>query len=486
MSNPSAQAKSRGYSNRLAVSDFFAIAIAVTASYYLMFDDIAKTFASASAEGTLRISLNPPAVAWAVGVVWAFTLRVNKSRDHRIIGSDSEEYKRVLNASLSILGLLAIAALFLKLDVSRLFIATTLLLGTALLLTTRWVWRQWLRRMRANGKFRNTAAIAGPANLIIELVDNLNRDKGSPFMPTLLIASSLADAEKLKKLDIPIEIKLEDPANQLGQRGIDALILTGSDYLTNKNFKQIAWNLETSPIDLLIAPGLLEAAGPRVHTRPVAGMPLLEIESPKFEGSRYAIKQTFDIVVAAIITVLVLPILLATAIAVKATDKGPAFFFQERHGKNGKPFKMIKFRSMRVGAEKLHEELKKQKQKELTNSNMFKDPNDPRITKIGKFIRRYSIDELPQLFNVLKGDMSLVGPRPPLPSEVAEYESHVHRRLLVKPGITGIWQVSGRASLSWEETVRLDLDYVENWAFTRDLVILGKTVGVIFGKSGAF
>jgi lipopolysaccharide/colanic/teichoic acid biosynthesis glycosyltransferase len=162
------------------------------------------------------------------------------------------------------------------------------------------------------------------------------------------------------------------------------------------------------------------------------------------------------------------------------------FFLQERHGRDGKIFKMIKFRSMRVGAEKQHEELKKLSETELVNTNMFKLPNDPRITKVGKFIRKYSIDELPQLFNVLKGDMSLVGPRPPLPSEVQEYETHVHRRLLVKPGITGIWQVSGRASLSWEETVRLDLDYVENWSFAGDLVILGKTVGAVFGKSGAF
>jgi lipopolysaccharide/colanic/teichoic acid biosynthesis glycosyltransferase len=173
------------------------------------------------------------------------------------------------------------------------------------------------------------------------------------------------------------------------------------------------------------------------------------------------------------------------AIAVK-TDGGPIFFLQERHGKDGKLFKMIKFRSMKVGSEKLHDQLKKQKQTELTNTNMFKDPEDPRITKVGKFIRKYSIDELPQIFNVLKGEMSMVGPRPPLPSEVKEYEKHVHRRLYVKPGITGIWQVSGRSSLSWEETVRLDLSYVENWSVLNDVLIILKTLRVLISREGAF
>jgi exopolysaccharide biosynthesis polyprenyl glycosylphosphotransferase len=342
-------------------------------------------------------------------------------------------------------------------------------------------WRRWLRRQRRKGNYRDAIAISGPAAIIAELVERLRRDPASTFEPKLLIASNEADVAKLVDLGITATTRLENLAEVLKEQRINALILSGSDNLSGKRFKSIAWNLEGSGIDLIVAPGLVEASTPRVHTRPVSGISFLEVESPTFDGGRFAAKQTFDIIASTVLIVIFSPLLLLTAVAVKASDRGPIFFRQERHGRNGDVFKMIKFRSMKVGAEKQHEELKKLAEAELVNTNMFKLPDDPRITKVGKLIRRYSIDELPQLFNVIKGDMSLVGPRPPLPSEVANYETHAHRRLLVKPGLTGIWQVSGRASLSWEETVRLDLDYVENWSFTGDTLILVKTLGAVFG-----
>ncbi len=486
MARGKANSYSRIYARRLVISDTFAIAIAIFVSYLVMFDDIASVAARATSEGLLRVSLNGPARAWAMGLFWLLALRVFNTRDSRIVGSENEEYKRVFNASASVLGLLALASLFLKLDVSRLFVTYSLVSGTLLLVISRWVWRRWLRRQRRQGNYRDAVAISGPAGIVTELIEKLRRDPTSTFTPALLIAIKEADVAKLMPLGIPVTTAFDDPSALLEEQGIDVLILAGSDNLSGKRFKSIAWNLEGSGIDLIVAPGLVEASTPRVHTRPVSGISFLEVESPSFEGGRFAAKQTFDIVASAVLIALFSPVLLVTAIAVKASDRGPVFFKQERHGLNGQIFRMIKFRSMRVGAEKQHEELKKMSESDLVNTNMFKLPNDPRITKVGKFIRRYSIDELPQLFNVIKGDMSLVGPRPPLPSEVKEYESHVHRRLLVKPGITGIWQVSGRASLSWEETVRLDLDYVENWSFTGDLFILLKTIGAVFGKSGAY
>ena len=474
------------YARRLILTDIATIAIAIFGSYLIMFDDITGSYVSAQSEGLLRFSLNPPGRAWAMGVIWLLILRANNSRNHRIVGHDNEEYKRVFGSGVAVLMTLALFSLFFKLDVSRLFVGLSIASGTALLLISRWAWRQWLRGQRARGNYRSSVAIAGSATIVSELLEQLARDKTSNFKPTLLIAPSQKDVSALAKFGLPVIAEFSDPAAVLLQNRVDAVILVGSEFLTKQRFKAIAWNLESSPIDLIVAPGLLDASSPRVHSRQVSGVSFLEVESPTFDGSRFALKQSFDILASAILVAVFSPVFLITAILVKVTDRGPIFLRQERHGRNGKIFKMIKFRSMRVGAEKQHEELKKLSETELVNTNMFKLPNDPRITKIGKFIRKYSIDELPQLFNVLKGDMSLVGPRPPLPSEVQEYETHVHRRLLVKPGITGIWQVSGRASLSWEETVRLDLDYVENWSFAGDLVILGKTVGAVFGRSGAF
>jgi exopolysaccharide biosynthesis polyprenyl glycosylphosphotransferase len=465
------------YTRRLLITDTTAVVLSIFAAGFIHFEDLVNTF-NTTTEGILRIQLNPASLAWAMGITWLLALKFNGSREDRIIGGGSDEYKRIFGSSITVISLLALAALFLKLDVSRLFVAFSLLFGTVALIAGRWAWRQWLRKKRESNQLKERVAIAGPATLIQELADKLQKDKQGPYTPALLIPLSGKLESKLKQED-----DFTDPAETLRRHKIDALIVVGTDTMSSKRLKQISWNMEKSNATLIVAPGLLEVAGPRVHTRPISGMPLIEIDTPKFSGGKYIIKQIFDITLATIALLLTAPIMLIAAIAVK-TDGGPIFFLQERHGKDGKIFRMIKFRSMIVGAEKLHEQLKKQKQNELTNSNMFKDPEDPRITKVGKFIRKYSIDELPQIFNVLKGDMSLVGPRPPLPSEVKEYEKHVYRRLFVKPGITGAWQVSGRAALSWEETVRLDLSYVENWSISADIFIMAKTFKTVLTGDG--
>ena len=478
---------SRIYVRRVSISDSIIIFASIGIAYELMFEEIQRSLElNARVPGLLQIELNPGALALILGLVWLLSLRLFNSRDHRVIGADVEEFKRIFNATLFVLGLLALSALFFKLDVSRLFVSISLSLGFLALVVSRWFWRQWLRKMRVKGSLRQNAAIAGPANLVLELVKKIRRDSGTSINPTLLISAKRSESQKLMRLGIPVMEYSDDLASLVESQAIDILILAGSEYLTDRKFKSIAWALESVRVDLLVVPGLIEAAQPRVHTRALAGISFLEVESPTFTGARFILKKLFDLLVSFALIILALPILLVTAIIIKATDRGPVFFLQERHGKDGKLFKMIKFRSMRVGSEKLHDQLKSARKSNAVNSNMYKDPEDPRVTPVGRFIRRYSIDELPQLFNVLKGEMSLVGPRPPLPSEVAEYEAHVHRRLLVNPGITGIWQVSGRASLSWDETVRLDLDYVENWSFIGDLLILGKTLGAVLGKSGAY
>jgi len=476
---------SRVYARRLVISDTFAIAIAIFISYLVMFDDITSVAAQASSEGILRVTLNAPARAWVMGIVWLIALRIFNTRDRRILGTENEEYRRVFNSSLSVLGLLALASLFLKLDVSRLFVGFTLLGGTLLLFISRWSWRLWLRRQRRQGFYRDTIAISGPAGIVTELIEKLRRDPTSTFTPTLLIAIKESDVAKLMPLGIPVTTKFDDPAALLKEQGIDVLILAGSENLSGKRFKSIAWNLEGADIELIVAPGLVEASTPRVHTRPVSGISFLEVESPRFEGGQYVLKTLFDILFSLLALVVTLPITLLVALLIFLEDQGPVFFRQERIGINGKPFKMWKFRSMYLGAEKKFDELRAQAGHE-TNSVQFKLKNDPRITRIGKVIRKLSIDEIPQFINVLAGDMSVVGPRPHVQAEIDLYEDHVHRRLLVKPGITGPWQVGGRSLLTWEESVSLDLGYVETWSLVGDLRLILKTVVTVIKPRGSY
>jgi exopolysaccharide biosynthesis polyprenyl glycosylphosphotransferase len=245
---------------------------------------------------------------------------------------------------------------------------------------------------------------------------------------------------------------------------------------------QLAWEVENTGIELVVDPGLMDVSGPRLHVEPVGGLPMLRLTEPRLDGVARLVKAALDRAVAAIAIVLLLPVLLVVAAAVQA-DGGPVLFRQVRVGRNGLPFEILKFRSMVVGAERLKGTLLSEND---GNGPLFKLRADPRMTRVGAILRRYSLDELPQLFNVLGGSMSLVGPRPPLPEEVATFEDDARRRLLVRPGMTGLWQISGRSDLGWEESVRLDLRYVENWTPALDLVILWRTIWVVLHGHGAY
>jgi exopolysaccharide biosynthesis polyprenyl glycosylphosphotransferase len=247
--------------------------------------------------------------------------------------------------------------------------------------------------------------------------------------------------------------------------------------------RRLAWGIESRRADLFVAPALMDVAGPRVSVRPVAGMPLLHVEHPDINGVRQLVKSGFDKLVAAVALVVLAVPMLAISIVVRATSPGPALFRQTRIGRGGREFQVLKFRTMVADAERLKQVLLDNNE---SDGVLFKIRNDPRITRVGALLRRYSLDELPQLLNVLRGEMSLVGPRPPLPAEVEKYGADVRRRLVVKPGMTGLWQVSGRSDLSWEESVRLDLRYVENWSLMLDLQVLWKTWSAVTRGEGAY
>jgi len=265
--------------------------------------------------------------------------------------------------------------------------------------------------------------------------------------------------------------------------GADTVAVAHSPTVDADVLRRIAWSLEGTGMNLLVAPALTDVAGPRVNIRPVSGLPLLQVSEPEFTGARRLVKGAIDVAGAALGIALASPLLLALALSVRLSGPGPVLFRQIRIGRGGQEFTMYKFRSMRADAERVLEQLRGSN--DHADGVLFKMRDDPRVTPVGRYLRRYSLDELPQLFNVLLGHMSLVGPRPPLPSEVARYEHETHRRLLVKPGMTGLWQVSGRADLDWEETVRLDLYYVENWSVALDAEIAWKTLWAVLRGSGA-
>ena len=254
--------------------------------------------------------------------------------------------------------------------------------------------------------------------------------------------------------------------------------------LTGRELLRLAWSLEERAVELIVATGLFDVAGPRLSIRPVAGMPMLHVERQVMAGVRRAAKRVVDWLGALVIVVLALPLFVAVAVAIRLDSKGPILFRQERVGARGVTFPMFKFRSMVVDAEARLAELTATA--DAGNDVLFKMKRDPRITRVGGFLRRFSIDELPQLLNVLRGEMSLIGPRPPLPREVATYESDAVRRLHVRPGLTGLWQVSGRSNLSWDESLRLDLWYVDNWSVVLDLQIIARTVRAVVRGTGAY
>jgi exopolysaccharide biosynthesis polyprenyl glycosylphosphotransferase len=266
--------------------------------------------------------------------------------------------------------------------------------------------------------------------------------------------------------------------------GSHAVAVAATEQFHGTGLRELSWELENLDVDLLVAPGVVDVAGPRLHMRPVAGLPLIHVEKPQYHGAKRFQKRAFDIVFSGMALLFGLPLLLLIALAVKLTSRGPVFYRQERIGLDGEPFEMIKFRTMVVGADGMLEEVAHLN--ESDSGVLFKIRKDPRVTWLGRFLRKYSLDELPQFINAFTGQMSVVGPRPPLETEVATYDDQTMRRLLVKPGITGLWQVSGRSDLSWEDSVRLDMFYVENWSIMADIVIALKTARAVFTHSGSY
>ena len=448
----------------LSVSDLLVLVWVVIGTY------LALDVFDISAPGGQTTQL---VVAIGLIVAWFVALTLNDTRSDRVVGVGLAEFKRVFDATLMLFGGIAIAAFVLNLQILRGFLVVALPIGMVLLLVSRAFWRRWLRAMRSNGAYSARVLLVGSAASTAYLAKELARSSGSGYKVVGFWIPESASAEDAQDEDFTVR----SITRALDEYRADTVVITGSDALPVDRVKQISWSLESGRRHLVMAPSIADIAGPRIHMRPVAGLPLLHVETPRFSTGQKVLKRSFDIVSVSALIALLSPVLIGVALAVKLTSPGPVLYRQERIGYRGETFRMLKFRSMRPNAD---QELAALLSAQGTSTTpLFKIKNDPRITPIGRVLRKYSLDELPQLFNVLGGSMSLVGPRPQIAAEVALYSNAAKRRLLARPGITGLWQVSGRSTLDWDQTVRLDLYYVENWSLSGDLGILFKTVKAV-------
>ncbi|MGW9413257.1 sugar transferase [Arthrobacter cupressi] len=467
------------YRRFLRITDIAIVLLTVVAAYTLRFEP-ADALNSAPDASYLIVSA-------VILVLWVLALEVYHTRDDTVLGIGSDEYKRVLDATIRVFGGMAILMIVLDVDVVRSYFAIAMPAGAFLLVLSRWQWRAWLSRQRHFGHYLSKVLVVGERGDVEYVIRQFGKVSGAAYE---VVGAALPAPEGDSRLllsdrIIPVMCGLdaEEVAATAQRTGVNSVVVAGSLPGGTKAIRELAWTLECTDAGLALASSLTNVAGPRIHWRPVEGLPLMHVELPQFTGGKHVLKRAVDIMVAGLALLLLFPLFAVLALIVMRDGPGPVFFKQERVGRNSERFLMYKFRSMVATAE---EDLAGLADQNEGAGPLFKIKEDPRITRSGRWLRKYSLDELPQLLNVLRGEMSLVGPRPPLPGEVDGYETHARRRLLIKPGMTGLWQINGRSNLDWDESIRLDLYYVENWSLTGDIMILWRTAKVVLKPVGAY
>jgi exopolysaccharide biosynthesis polyprenyl glycosylphosphotransferase len=426
-----------------------------------------------------------PALSWlvlgsaAAGLLVCAVVAACHGYDLMTLGDGADEYQALLWSLLVTAGGVGLASLMFELNSPR----DVVILGLPVVLVLGWilrhVGRRILHRRRFDGRCQMRTLLVGDPLTVKRLQAQLERE---PYHGYDVVGVCLPAFERREMAGIPAVLgAIADIPQVVVDQGIDAVVV-GAGQLFGDSLRRLSWAIGRTHAELVVAPGIEDVLEPRLRVRPTAGLSLLHVQTANPRLRLFA-KSVLDRILAGALLVIAAPLLAVAAIAIRIDDHGPAFFRQTRIGEGGRAFTMWKLRTMYIDAEERRLALLASTDRD---GPMFKMRLDPRITRVGRTLRRMSLDELPQLFNVLLGDMSLVGPRPPLPSEVETYHDAVARRLLVRPGLTGLWQVSGRADLSWEESIHLDLRYVDNWSFAMDAQILWRTVRAVFGGRGAY
>ncbi|WP_306320230.1 MULTISPECIES: sugar transferase [unclassified Streptomyces] len=410
-------------------------------------------------------------------------LAVSRSWAPAVLGQGAEEFRRLGRSLFTATVVLALGGIALTSRNIKLWIFVAIPAIALVTMTARYLLRLWLHRQRKEGRCLRPVLAAGSPATVSDLI---TRTRKFPHIGWRVEAICMSESHGLDGdhfEGVPVVGRLTDVANHVRRDGYRVVAVTPDPHWSPDRLQRLAWNLEGSDAEMVVAPVLMEVAGPRLHVDAVLGIPLLRVSMPAFTGGRRAIKEVVDRLGSAFLILLFAPLMVLVGLFVLLDSRGGVFYRQRRVGKDGREFTILKFRTMVTGAHN--------KRAGLADRNegaglLFKLRRDPRVTRVGQVLRRYSLDELPQLFNVLTGSMSLVGPRPPLPEESAAYGPDIRRRLLVKPGLTGLWQISGRSDLPWEEAVRLDLRYVEDWSLALDTVILWKTLRAVLHGQGAY
>lgn len=450
--------------------------------------DLAVSSSAALGLYLLRFGAEEIRQAWPllfVPVLWVLALVVGQTYRAQYLGSGSEEYRAIGRAAILVACAVALFSYVGDLQLPRSVVLPFVpaVLGGSLL----WHWhlRRGLIGRRVQGECLLNTVVIGRADSVAAMIREI---RSAPHSGMVIVGACVSDLDPSSGNRGVVEgVTVFGPPESalaaVDALGAEVVAVSSHPDLAGQPLRRLGWALAEREVELVVSPGIVEVAGPRLSLRPAAGLSLLHVERPITSGGRVVVKRAFDTLVALGICIVLLPVFLVITVLVRSTSQGPAFFVQERVGAQGELFRMLKFRTMAVGAERLIESIRTGHE---TNSVLFKDPRDPRITSVGRALRKYSLDELPQLFNVLLGKMSLVGPRPPLAREVANYEPDAVQRLRVRPGMTGLWQISGRSDLNWEQSLRLDLWYVDNWSPLLDLQILVRTVKAVFRGTGAY
>lgn len=447
---------------------------------------VGATFVAVAARGLLPFPGQPDTeeilrqTAPYIIVGWLVILHLFRADALRHLRAGVTEYKRVMMATAATAGSVGIFSYLLKYDFPRAAFVLMFVFGTVALLSLRWLRRRMMGAIHVRGALTTPVLVAGESNHVDAIAKVLRRET---WLGYRVVGAITADRTRYTPAGLPVLGSLDQTVAVIEQQKSAAVIFADGSFSSPAEFRRMAWQLEEHDIQMIVVPAITDTSAQRLEVRPVAGLPLVDVERPQALASVRWIKRAFDAVGASLLLLISAPVMALVALAIKLEDGGPLLFRQTRVGLGGEEFECLKFRSMSVDAE--------DRLAELADLNegagpLFKMTNDPRITRVGRFIRRFSIDELPQFWNALVGDMSLVGPRPALPSEVASYDADARRRLDVRPGLTGLWQVSGRSDLSWEDSVRLDIYYVDNWSMVQDLMILAKTARAVLAPAGAY
>ena len=471
------------YGSWLAVSDVIVVSGVVAAAHILRFGNVTSGSLWAG-----YASVAYSAVSVLIVLAWASVLAIYHTRAQQVVGAGPEEFRRVWTATLWVFGVIAIISTLFKLEIARGYLAIAFPLGLFALSVNRHLARVFLAAQRRRGRCMTAVLAVGEPISATVLAQSLTRRPSDGY--TVVGVCTPGDPQRENNIIVPGLGPVRvfpydgDIRQAIAASQADTVALTSAAELGPEGVRDLSWQLEKLGVDLVVSPGIVDVAGPRLTVRPVADLPLIHVDKPQYQGAKRFQKRAFDVCFSLLALLAVSPVMIVAAVAVKVTSRGPVFYRAERIGQDSVPFRMIKFRTMVMDADRRLADVA-----DLNDSAggvLFKIRSDPRVTPVGRHLRRYSIDELPQFINVLLGEMSVVGPRPPLRSEVETYDHRVRRRLLVRPGITGLWQVSGRSDLAWEDSVRLDLSYVENWSMLSDLAIAAKTVGAICRGSGAY